>query len=113
MCQTVKSKKTQKIQKPSSSTALSERVHNTGANTGVILGNVGYVSVPSKNQLKLNRATASDAGLFLIVEKNWTTLHNDMTTTANSARTRGMHASSAFHMIVPTKSDNIALKRVW
>ena len=64
------------------------------------------------NQLKLKRATAFEAGLFLMVEKKWTTLLKDNPTTVKRAITRGMQGSSDAHIISPTKSDNRALKRL-
>ena len=65
------------------------------------------------NQLKLKRATASEAGLFLTVEKNWTTLRKDKPTTVKRAITSGKQGSSAVRIIAPTRSDNTALKRLW
>lgn len=74
---------------------------------------MGQASAPSINQLKLKRATASEAGLFLMVEKKWTTLRKDKATTAKRAITSGKQGSSAVQIIAPTRSDNMALKRLW
>ena len=83
-----------------------------GASIRATRGSDGDVRVPSMNQLMLSRATASEAGLFFMVEKNWTTLLRDMPTTINKAATRGMQGSSASQMIIPTMRDMIELKRL-
>jgi hypothetical protein len=63
-------------------------------------------------QLRQSKATASVAGLFFIVEKNATTLCNDIATTEKRATTRGEHGLRAFHTTIPTTRESIELKRL-
>lgn len=76
------------------------------------IGSIGEESAPSMKQLMLSKATASEAGLFLMVERNSRTLPRDMTTTVNRAVTRGTHASPATHMIIETKRDKNMLNKL-
>lgn len=99
-----------KDRRPNRLIVWSTNRNTSGAIICATLGRVGYVKVPRMNQLKLKRATASDAGLFLIVKKNCTTLFKDMPTTANRATIRGMQESSASHTVTPTAIDIMALK---
>lgn len=68
-------------------------------------GRIGKAIVPRIKQLKLNSETASEAGLTLIVEKNWITSLREIPNTMKSATTNGRHRFLASHMIMPTTRE--------